>query len=485
MTGICRLEIKDEVNCKFHDLSPSTRRKCEAKLKFQLPYAYHVPAFRLGRWDGKIGFFTTAGATYINLLDRVLPILNDEGWKVEIDDQRDDHNFQFGEVTEEHLAHKKWPEGHVAVGQPIMLRDYQVACVNRFLNSPHGIQEVATGAGKTLITATLSQCCEPYGKTLIIVPNKDLVRQTKEDYVNLGLDVGVYFGDEKDLGHTHTIATWQSINVLVKRFKEGLSEIGPKDLAEGLIAVIVDEVHMSKAAVLREMLTGPFANIPIRWGLTGTIPKEEHEYLSILSSLGEVLHRLPASELQDLGVLANCQVKILQFEEKVEYKTYPEELEYLSTNLTRLTKLGAIIDSIGNKGNVLVLVDRVKCGQMLAELIPNSVFLSGATKSKVRKEEYDEIKFTDNKIIIATYGIAAVGINIVRLHNLVLVEPGKSFVRVIQSIGRGLRKGLDKESVNIYDIASTSKFSKRHSAKRKKFYDDASYPYSTEKVIYR
>lgn len=148
------------------------------------------------------------------------------------------------------------------------------------------------------MTAGMSKCAEPYGRTLVIVPNKDLVRQTHADYVNLGLDVGVYFGDEKDLTHTHTIATWQSINSLVKKVKEGTSAVGIEALTDDLIAVIVDEVHMAKADVLRQLLTGIFANVPLRWGLTGTIPKEEHEYISLIASLGEVLHRLQASELQ-------------------------------------------------------------------------------------------------------------------------------------------------------------------------------------------
>lgn len=485
MPGITRLEIKDEVNVKFHDLDPSTRRRCEAKLKYQLPYAYHVPAFRLGRWDGKIGFFTTAGSTYLNLLDRVLPILDEEGWQIEIDDKRHAHNFDFAEVTEDTFAHIKWPAGHPAVGQPVVLRDYQIEIINRFLSNPHGVQEIATGAGKTLMTAGMSLTCEPYGRTLVIVPNKDLVRQTHADYVNLGLDVGVYFGDEKDLGHTHTIATWQSINSLMKKVKEGTSEVGLDVLLDDLVAVIVDEVHMAKADVLRTMLTGPFAQVPIRWGLTGTIPKEEHEFISLLASLGPVLHRLAASELQDIGVLANCHVKVLQFDDKVEYKTYQEELTYLTSNERRLEELAKTIEAISQGGNTLVLVDRVKCGQMLVENIPDSVFVSGVMKSKNRKKEYDEISTSDQKVIVATYGVAAVGINIPRIFNLVLVEPGKSFVRVIQSIGRGIRKAEDKDFVQIWDITSSAKFAKRHLAKRKKFYDDANYPYTTEKVIYK
>ena len=485
MPGITRLEIRDEVNVKFHDLDPSTRRRCETKLKYQLPYAYHVPAFRLGRWDGKIGFFTTAGATYLNLLDRVLPILDEEGWQIEIDDRRAVHNFNFPEVTEDTFSNILWPKGHPAEGQPVVLRDYQIEVINRFLHTAQGVQEIATGAGKTLMTAGLSKCCEPYGRTLVIVPNKDLVRQTHADYVNLGLDVGVYFGDEKDLGHTHTIATWQSINSLLKKVKEGTSAIGVEALTDDLIAVIVDEVHMAKADVLRQLLTGIFSNVPLRWGLTGTVPKEEHEYISLIASLGEVLHRLPASELQDMGVLSNCHVKVLQFDDKVEYKTYQEELSYLTSNERRMDELGKTIDAISQTGNTLVLVDRITAGKMLVERLPDSVFVSGAMKSKDRKEEYDEITTSDNKVIVATYGVAAVGINIPRIFNLVLVEPGKSFVRVIQSIGRGIRKAQDKDFVQIWDITSTAKFAKRHLSKRKKFYDDANYPHETTKVTYK
>jgi superfamily II DNA or RNA helicase len=301
----------------------------------------------------------------------------------------------------------------------------------------------------------------------------------------MGLDVGVFFGDEKDLGHTHTIATWQSINSLIKRNKEGVSAIGMEAITDDLIAVIVDEVHMAKADVLRNMLTGPFAHIPIRWGLTGTIPKEEHEYISLIASLGEVTHRLPASELQDMGVLSNCHVKVLQFDDKVEYKTYQEELTYLTSNEKRLDHLANTINTIGLGGNTLVLVDRIATGKMLIERLPDSVFVSGAMKSKDRKDEYDEITTSDNKIIVATYGVAAVGINIPRIFNLVLVEPGKSFVRVIQSIGRGIRKAQDKDFVQIWDITSTAKFAKRHLTTRKKFYTEANYPYQTEKVTYK
>ena len=112
------------------------------------------------------------------------------------------------------------------------------------------------------------------------------------------------------------------------------------------------------------------------------------------------------------------------------------------------------------------------------------MFISGSTKTLDRKEHYDEVSIAKSKIIIATYGVASVGINIPRIFNLVLIEPGKSFVRVIQSIGRGIRKAQDKDSVQIWDITSSCKFAKRHLGARKKFYKEANYPYTIEKINY-
>jgi ERCC4-related helicase len=106
-------------------------------------------------------------------------------------------------------------------------------------------------------------------------------------------------------------------------------------------------------------------------------------------------------------------------------------------------------------------------------------------KTKDRKDEYDEIKTATNKIIVATYGVAAVGINIPRIFNMVLLEPGKSFVRVIQSIGRGIRKADDKDFVQIWDLTASTKYAKRHLTERKKFYKEAKYPFEIQKVKYQ
>lgn len=247
---------------------------------------------------------------------------------------------------------------------------------------------------------------------------------------------------------------------------------------------VVSNCHSAKAEALKTLLTGPMAHIPIRWGLTGTIPKEKLEFNSLLVSVGDVINRIAASELQDKGVLANCHVNIIQTQETQEYPTYKSEQTFLTSDAKRLDFIANELEKIRATGNTLVLVDRIATGKMLESKIKDSVFVSGSTKSKDRKEQYDEIATSEEKVIIATYGVAAVGLNIVRLHNLVLVEPGKSFVRVIQSIGRGLRKGFDKDFVNIWDFASRCKFSARHLTKRKAFYKDAKYEFSLKKVDY-
>jgi len=483
MLKSCKLIIKDEVNIKFEGLDVSDRRALEKKLKFFMSYAYHVPAYKLGRWDGCVSFFSVGGSTYLNLLDKILPLL--EHYDIDIEDRRPEHNFKFDHVTETSYSHVQWQDKHPAAGQPILLRDYQVEVINKFLSTPQCLQEIATGAGKTLMTAVLSNSIEPYGRSIVIVPNKDLVVQTEVDYRNMGLDVGVYFGDRKELGKTHTICTWQSLNVMEKRFRDGETTLSLGEFAEDVVCVIVDEVHQAKADVLKKLLTGPFANVPIRWGLTGTIPKDEHEVVSLNASLGVVVNSLGAAELQERGVLANCEVNVMQLQETAEYSNYQQELTYLVTDKQRLDYMAKMIDALAAQGNTLVLVDRIKAGQGLCELLPDAVFVSGTMKSKDRKEEYDEVSETDNKIIIATYGVASVGINIPRIFNLVLLEPGKSFVRVIQSIGRGIRKAQDKDFVQIWDITSSAKFSKRHLRERKKFYKDAQYPYNVQKIDYR
>jgi len=516
------LEIRDEVNVKFIGLDVHTRRKISDKLKFFLPQAYHMPAFKLGRWDGCVRFCDIGGRSYLNLLDRILPIVTAAGYEIEIDDHRLSWKFDFKEIDDTLFSNKVWPIGHRFEGEKIVLRDYQVTVINKFLTDQQCIQQVATGAGKTIITAALSYLCEKYGRTIVIVPNKDLVVQTEADYINLGLDVGVYYGDRREYNKTHTICTWQSLSILEKaskKYEAALRELDDAAKEEitlsgdcwcceqvlpthkhncvvgtgnihafikDVVCIMVDEVHKAKADVLREMLSGIFANCPIRWGLTGTVPKEEHESAACIASIGPVTSTLSSKTLQDQGILADLHIDIFQTQDgEMGFKSFANELKWLVTNELRIKHISTIIEGLALHGNTLVLIDRIATGELLAELNSTWVFISGATKQKNRQKEYDEINDVDHKVIVATYGVAAVGINIPRIFNLVLIEPGKSFVRVIQSIGRGVRKANDKDYLHVVDISSNLKYSKKHLATRKQYYKEQEFRHTVTKIKYR
>ena len=485
--GSCKIIIKDEVNIKIENLDLDSRKALVKKFKYEDPTARYRPAYKLGRWDGTVSFFGLGGTTYLSMLPQVLEYLESKNYYIEVEDNRIPVQLNFPQIFEDFWGEKCWPEGHRFAGDPIRLREDQVEVINKFLENPQCIQEIATGFGKTITTATLAKITEKYGRTVTIVPNKSLVEQTEEDFINCGLDVGVYYGDRKHTDKTHTICTWQSLNILDKKSKDVTDEdiLTLAELLDGVSCVMVDEVHMAKAEVLKNLLTRNLAKAPIRWGLTGTVPKEDFEFQSLKASLGEVVHRVKAHELQAKGILSDCHVNVIQTAEWKEFGGYPEELKYLVTDEDRMTFVSALINDISATGNTLVLVDRIECGKFLAEKLQDSVFISGAVKTKDRKTEYDEVRTATNKIIVATYGVAAVGINVPRIFNLVMVEPGKSFTRVIQSIGRGIRKADDKDFVQIWDITASTKYAKRHLTERKKFYKEAKYPFTIEKVKYQ
>ena len=485
--NITKLIIDNEVTGKFTDLPAEIRRTLYAKSKVFNPANRYLPSVRLGRWDGKIAYFSMGGEAYINLLAPIIEYLYNQDYDVEVEDLRNyNRNFEFDIIDKHYLSNHTWPEGHALAGSPIELRDHQVEVVNAFLQNLQGIISAPTSSGKSLVTAVLSKKIEKYGRSIIIVPNKDLITQTEAYYKMLGLDVGVYYGDRKEFFHKHTIATWQSLDKL----RQSPIDIGVgdpvtlPDFIDNVVAVIVDEAHSLKGTILKDILCGPLAKVPIRWAVTGTIPKEPFEIINLTISIGEVIHTLTTAELQDAGVISTCEVNIIQMIDNREFGSYSAEYDYLVSDKDRIEYISKLIFKTSDSGNVLVLVGRKETGKMLEKLIPNSIFLSGATNSTVRKEHYDEVKTSNNKILIATVGIAAVGIDVPRLNHLFIFESGKSFIRTIQSLGRVLRTAFDKNHAVIWDLCSSCKYSKRHLTQRKKWYTEQKFPYNIKKIIW-
>ena len=139
----CILHVKDEVNVKIEGLDLDTRRKLSKKFKFEIPGARFMPSVRLGRWDGKIAFFQLGGDTHINLLPEILPILQSDGYDINLNDTRDYQvDYNLTSVDQDSYSNKVWPTGHPTAGDPIILRDYQVDVINNFIKNSQCLQEV-------------------------------------------------------------------------------------------------------------------------------------------------------------------------------------------------------------------------------------------------------------------------------------------------------------------------------------------------------
>lgn len=245
--------------------------------------------------------------------------------------------------------------------------------------------------------------------------------------------------------------------------------------------VVVHNCHTAVAHEAKKILTETFPMVHIRWGCTGTIPKDKANALCLFTAIGPVVGTMTAKELQDLGFLATCDIKMIKMKDTRLFSDYTTEYEVITTDEMRMSYIAKYVYDITQEfGNTLVLVNRIKQGEILLEKLKrfgaNVVFLQGSDTVKHRAEEYKNVNDEMNKIIIATSQIASTGINMPRLFNLVLPDYGKSFVKVMQSVGRSLRLGSDKNHAFIHDISSTTKYAKKHYRERKKFYSDANLP---------
>lgn len=455
------ITVRDEVYCHISGLSPQDHEYLSDKFALMVEGAFFMPLYKLGRWDGKVRFFDKNGKIYFRLLDQVMPYLENWNYEIVLKDERRPVPLIETRVDAEWFIRK--PEHKLGV----KLRPYQIDAVNAALDNTSGFIEAATGSGKTWMVAALADIMNENGvRTIVIVPSSDLVDQTIATFVLGQLDVGVYSGAKKDLAHGTIVATWQAL------------QNNPHIVAE-FGCIIVDEAHGASAKTVGELINVHGVNCAWRFGFTGTFPKAKIDQTTLHGAIGEVLYRISAADLIKMGFLAQLEIEPVQIQETVdeEFPDYTSERSFINKNAARLDFIADLVIAKAEQfGNTLVLVNSIKQGKELAKLIKDSVFLHGATENDVRAEWYHMFENTNNLIVIATFGIASTGISIDRVFNLMMIDAGKSFIRTIQSIGRGLRKAGDKERVHCVDVHSNLKWSKKHFSERKKYYLAAEYP---------
>lgn len=487
------IQIIDEVNIKIKGLSERTLEELSDLFAvFSKGYRFQVK-YKLGHWDGKIRFFKVdkarlIGSCYVKLLPEIISHLNQGDHIIKIEDNRSSIDLTVPLVDKNYFKDK---------GYDIVFGKHQVRGINALLSESGGIFEGGTGCGKTIMTAALCQIYEDNlnFKCIIIVPTADLITQTYNELVLYGTDCGRYSGDDKDINHVHLVSTWQALQ-------------NNKGLIGQYQVVIVDECHGVTGQVLQEILNDYGANCYLRLGLTGTLPEEEIDMMAVRITLGEVVEKVEVSELILNGWLAMLKIYCYELIEDVreEYHTFCEnnpkdaadltykqfkvkcfpdfqsEKKYLQKKPERLEFLAKLITL--PEGNTMVMVPNVEFGRRISKLIPNSVFFYGKDSKKIRQELYASFDKRNDLIAITTFQLASTGLNIKRIFNLFLIDGGKSFVQIIQSIGRGLRKAKDKDKIRVYDVHSDFKYCKRHAISRKKHYTKKKYPYKQQKVDY-
>jgi superfamily II DNA or RNA helicase len=496
----CTVRITDEVNCIFTGIHPDHVGYFYEEYGIHAPNYYFNPKFKLGAWDGKIRYFHKTGKTYVNLLDEIIPTVIGLKYKVEVKDERTSRAVSVDTVDKDFFKHIMDPE----TDEPWEMRDYQIGMINALTDGGGGVGICGTGGGKTSMCAALALLYERAAdyRSIIIVPDKNLSDQTRDEYSFFELDVGEYSGERKDIKHKHIVSTWQAL------------QNNPK-IIQDFDVVIVDEAHGLRGNVLTKLLNEHGRKIAYRFGVTGTLPKAETDAMSVKVAVGPVRYTISAADLIRAGHLAKLHIDIVQLEVdfKDQYAEYLDEFEPTDTEPKPMTyrkfkdtyfpdfqaekrfhqsepdRMQWIANHIekkrdAGKGNVLCLVDGVRFGRKLAKMVEGAVFLSGKDKMKDRKEVYNLFKDNDNLVVIATVQIASTGLNIKRIFNMMFIDVGKSFIRVIQTIGRGLRKAPDKDFVDVTDLCSDLKYSRKHAQERIKFYKEAEYPHKKRIVDY-
>lgn len=439
---------------------PSTAQEISEFFTFEVPGAKFMPTVRNRLWDGRVRLFSPGtGKIYYGLLPYVQKFLKDQGHQVELTDDFDNEKidpkftYQFVRSIEK---------------GKFRARDYQLKAIHNIIQNHRGLILSPTGSGKSFIIYALVRYflhLFEYEKILIVVPTTSLVEQMYSDFADYGWFPDehchkLYAGSEKNTKKEVIISTWQSIYKLDKRY---FNQFG---------AVFVDEAHLAKAKSLTGIMT-KLHNCKHRIGLTGTLDGTEVHRL-VLEGLFSVHEKVTTtSELIARKELSNIHIRVLVLEHTkrnktlMKGKTYQQEMEYISTHLKRNLFIRNLVCDL--EGNTLVLAQYIEKQLMpLSQMIEDHsdenrkiYLIHGATPTDDREEVRRLVEQNDNCIIVASYGTFSTGINIKRIHNIVFASPYKSQIKVLQSIGRGLRLSSDKEQLTLFDLADDIQYNNK------------------------
>jgi len=362
------------------------------------------------------------------------------------------------------------------------LRDYQREAVNCALDRGYGIIELATGGGKTFIIANLvyavTQLIPKEERVLIVVPDIGLVEQTYKDFVSYNFP-------------TDQVTKWSgnneiNLNARVIIANLGILQSEKSDLSwfDEVGLLIVDECHkLRKGNKVCKLID----KIPTlrRFGFTGTLPENDIDTWNINNFIGPVIFKKTTTDLRAAAggeYIANAQALSihLEYDYKPDYtavgamQRYMLELDFIHNNPFRFKVIKNIVNKLTN--NCLILVDHIAHGDnMFRELsnLPGKqvYFIQGSVEVEERRKIQDLMEKDNNIICIAISKIFSTGISIKNIHYIMFAAGGKSKIKVLQSIGRGLRVHENKDVLTLIDIVDELVYGGKHFTKRKQFYE--------------
>ena len=378
------------------------------------------------------------------------------------------------------------PNARVYDNLTFELRDYQLAACENAIKFGRGILKMGTGAGKTLTICSLltsMYLSRDKFKCLLIVPDLGLVNQTYSDFTE-------YNAQFKFTKWTGKIKPDLTANVIIANLGILQSQFLDNPWLTDVDALVVDECHKVKKSNKVSKMVQQIKTVH-KFGLTGTLPDNKPDEWNIIGKIGSVIYEKDSFELRVEKHLtpANTSIIEINYNDGPQYisgqNNYKIELDYIYSNSFRNSIIKQL--SVNFKNNILILVNHLAHGDQLFDMLNGTadkqVYF---VKGEVEVEERDKIKKImekeNNVICIAMSSIFSTGINIKNIHMIMFAAGGKSSIRTIQTIGRGLRLHDTKRKLKIVDLADQLRYGERHVEKRKEIYAQEKIPYSITEI---
>ena len=474
---------KNEVHLRVKT-EPNVARELSDFFTFEVPGARFMPSYRRRIWDGKIRLYSVAtNEVYVGLL----PYIEEFAKRNEIDIEYKEGILNERKYENNELDRFIRRVSPKSKGKDLEIRDYQRNAFSYAVGNNRSLLLSPTASGKSLIIYLLSRWYEKEN-VLILVPTTSLVEQMYSDFIDYGYDdtkmQKIYQGHSKDITKPITISTWQSLYKLPRKFFENFG------------CILGDEVHLFKSKSLTGIMNKSIS-CKYRHGFTGTLDGTQTHRLILEGLFGSVNRVTTTKELMDKKTLAKLVIKciVLQYPEIdckfMKTQKFQDEVDLIVRDERRNNFIVNLTKHL--KGNTLVLFQFVeKHGAVLYDMMKDLnrkvFYVHGGTDAQTRENIREITEKEKNAIIIASYGTFSTGINIRNLHNIMFASPSKSRIRVLQSVGRGLRKGNTKSSVVVYDIAddltykSRQNFTLRHFMERINIYNEEQFDYTIHRI---